>query len=126
MFLAGDLQNGLGHGFRGPGFFQQGPGHRPQGNDQADIRHRSSHAICKGLQHRLHAHAGHNGKDKGRGNQGKERVKLQFDSTDHQGQHRKDQPGNHRKCAIHGNPSFPLGEQTLFFQIGIQIFFVNG
>ena len=115
MFFTSNFQNGLGHGFSCAGLFQQRTGYCPQGNDQTYVCHRSSHPISKGFQHRFHSHAGNNGKNKGRGNQSKEWMKFQFDSTDYQGQYCKDQSSNHRKSTVHGNSSFTMEKIDLIF-----------
>ena len=87
MLLAGDLQNGLGHGFRRAGFFQQRAGHGAQRNDQADVRHGAAHAAGECREHVLHAHAGDQRKGHGGGDQCEEGVNFQFDRAQNQHRH---------------------------------------
>ena len=112
MLLAGDLQNGLGHGFRRAGFFQQRAGHGAQRNDQADVRHGAAHAAGECREHVLHAHAGDQRKGHGGGDQCEEGVNFQFDRAQNQHRHGTNQSKDHKCSGCHILHSFLFGNSV--------------
>ena len=96
MLLAGDLQDGLGHGLGSTGLLQERAGDGAQGDDQTDVRHGAAHAAGEGGEHFLHPHAGDHGKGDGGGDQGEKRMDLELHGTQDQDDNGQDESEYHK------------------------------